>query len=127
MSDLNDRTSALVGFDLAAMVERVRDLSRDSDRCRAAAEHMEHLRKVVLAEAMLEARQRADREGRKITADVADAEARTSVAYRNHLDALRHARDQQADAYAQYSAGKAALDLALRQLSFAQTEAKLST
>ena len=121
--DINDRTSHLLGFDLRSEIRRARDLAVKAAKARALADHMEHTRKVVLAEQIIAARHNAKASGEKPPpATEIEARARTSEPYRVHLDALKDAQEARGTLYAESSAADRAVDLGFRQLSFLQSE-----
>ena len=120
--DINDRTSHLLGFDLRSEIRRARDLAVKAAQARALADHMEHTRKVVLAEQIIAARHNAKASGEKPPATEIEARARTSKPYRIHLDALKDAQEARGTLYAESSAADRAVDLGFRQLSFLQSE-----
>lgn len=119
---LNVRTSHMVGLDLMGSAEQLRSLSREADMARAQADHLEHIRKVRLAEIRESERARLAREGVKVTEARLDDLARASKLYQTHLDAILYARESAAEKWGEYSSLKAALDVACRQLSYLQTE-----
>ena len=122
--DINVRTTALLGFDLRDQIATSKRLATEAAEARALAEHMEHLRKVVLSDEILSAHRQARATGSKLTAPEAEALARTSPAYKVHLDGLQEAQRDRGVLYARASAAAQAVDLGFRQLSFLQTELK---
>ena len=125
-ADINDRTTALLGYDLREQIKASKRLATQAAEARATAEHMEHLRKVVLSDQIMAAHRHARATGAKLTAPEAEALARTSEPYRVHLDGLREAAALRGTLYARASAAAQAVDLGFRHLSFLQTELKLS-
>ena len=121
-ANINDRTTALLGFDLQAAIRTARKKNVLAAKARALAEHMEHLRKVVLADEINAAHRFARERGDKLTAQAAESVARTSPAYRAHLDGLRDAQRDRGVCYAEASAADRAVELGFRHLSFLQTE-----
>ena len=121
---INHRTTALLGFDLQEAIRTARDKNREAAKARALQEHLEHLRKVVLANQINAAHRHAKERGDKLTAQAAESIARTSPEYRAHLDALREAQEARGVSYADASAADRAVELGFRHLSFLQTELK---
>lgn len=119
---INDRTTHLLGFDLREQIRNARDLAESAAKARALHEHMEHTRKVVLAEQIIAAQHSAASTGKRLTVDMAESIARTSKPYRDHLEALREANEARGTLYAKSSAAERAVELGFRQLSFLQTE-----
>lgn len=122
MDDINDRTTALLGFDLRDIIKRSRDLGVEAAEARAQAEYLEHYRKVVLSEQIIAAHHNARSAGDKLTGPEAESRARTSVPYRDCLTDLREAQGRRGSLYARAAAAAQAVDLGFRQLSFLQTE-----
>jgi hypothetical protein len=121
---INDRTTALLGFDLQEAIRNAKEKGIKAAKARALAEHLDHTRKVVVADEINRARRQAAEKGERMTAQEAESMARTSPAYREHLDALRQAQEARGVAYAVSSAADRAVELGFRHLSFLQTELK---
>ena len=119
---INDRTTVLLGFDLKEFINEAARKGKEAAKARALAEHLEHTRKVVLAEEINAAHRHAKERGDKLTAQAAESVARTSPGYRAHLDALKEAQEARGVAYATASAADRAVELGFRHLSFLQTE-----
>ena len=120
-SDINRRTTDIVGLDLMGSAERLRDLSRKADMLKARSEYLEATRKSELAKLRESERARLKREGERATEARLDDLARASTLYAAHLEALKASREAQADAWAEYVSLKEALDVGKRQLSLEQT------